>query len=457
MKALTPIKIAEITGGTYVGSDSERDIIVQGAVRDNRDVKQGNLFVCIQGERTDGHLYANKAFEAGATCCLAEKEINNAKGPYIIVESTLESIKVLGEYYRSLFKIPIIGITGSVGKTTAKELIATVLGAKYNVLKTDKNLNNELGVPLTLLSLTEQHDAAVIEMGISDFGEMGRLAKMVRPDIFVMTIIGYSHIKELGDLNGVLKAKTEAFAYMPSNSVAIMNGDDELLANFNTGRKTITFGLGRYNDVYAKNINTQETKSITMDVILKNDVFSAKIPAYGSHIPSLALATVAVGKELGLDDNEIKRGLLSYSPVGSRSNVLTINDITIIDDCYNANPNSVIAALCSLTELKGRRVAILGDMLNLGKNAETQHYEIGEYAAKCGIDILLCQGELAQFIFEGFISKSKKTAKYYAEMPELINDIPIKIRKGDTVLVKASRGMYFERLLPALEKSKLKN
>ena len=197
MKYLTPKSIADITGGEYIGKSSERDIRVTGAVRDNRDVKPGNLFVCIRGVNVDGHLFANKAYDAGAACCLAEQTIQDPKGPYVLVKSTLESIKTIGEHYRSLFDIPIIGITGSVGKTTVKEMLAAALETKYRVLKTKENLNNELGVPLTLLSLEEKHEVAVIEMGISDFGEMSRLAKMVQPDIFIMTKIGYSHIKEL--------------------------------------------------------------------------------------------------------------------------------------------------------------------------------------------------------------------------------------------------------------------
>ena len=450
MKVLTPQKIAEITSGKYIGSEAGRDAPVAGAVRDNRDVKPGNLFVCIRGERVDGHLFANKAFESGAACCLAEQKIPDAKGPYVIVESTLEAIKKLGGYYRSLFSIPIIGITGSVGKTTAKELIAAVLEAKLNVLKTEMNLNNELGVPLTLMSLNERHEVAVIEMGISDFGEMGRLAEMVRPDIFVITKIGYSHLKELGDLGGVLRAKTEAFAYMPPDGVAVLNGDDKLLLGYDPGMRKITFGLGEHNSTRAENVNSEGTEAVQFDLVDDRGRFHVTIPAYGSHLAELAPGAAICGRLLGLIDEEISRGFLLFAPVEGRSNVKNSAGIMLIDDCYNANPNSVKAALISVSKLTGRHVAVLGDMMNLGEISEQMHREIGAIAAKCGIDTLICHGEQARFIYDGFKSSGGINAHYYPQMSELMAEINKHIKKGDAVLVKASHGMHFEKLLPVI-------
>ena len=232
--------VAEVTCGTLVGGNGS--VTLTGVVRDNREIKEGNLFVCFKGERSDGHDFANKAFEAGAAACLAQREIPDAKGPYILVEDTFTALKALAKYYRSLLNIPVIGVTGSVGKTTAKEMTAAVLSSKLKVLKTDANLNNEIGVPLTLLSITEEHQAAVVEMGISEFGEMSRLAEMVRPDICIMTTIGFCHLETLGDLDGVLKAKSEVFEFMNENGVAIVNGDDEKLAEFDPKVRKITFG-----------------------------------------------------------------------------------------------------------------------------------------------------------------------------------------------------------------------
>jgi len=460
MKFLTPQIIAEITGGEYIGSDNDRNKTIKGAVRDNRDVKQGNLFVCIKGARVDGHAFANNAFDSGAACCLAEQKITDAKGPYVLVKSTLEAIKVIGGYYRSLFDIPVIGITGSVGKTTAKEIIAAVLNEKFCVLKTEMNLNNELGVPLTLLSLDEKYEVAVIEMGISDFGEMGRLAQMVRPDIFVMTKIGYAHIEELGDLKGVLRAKTEAFAYMKSTGIAVMNGDDELLLGYDPKMRVITFGLGELNDVRAANVKTEKIDEVEFDIICEKSNFHVKLPAYGSHLAALAPAAAVIGQLLGMTDEEIKRGFFSYAPVEGRSRVTDTKSITLIDDSYNANPNSVKAALTSISALPGRHVAIMGDMLDLGEHSEQMHREIGSFAALCGINVLLCHGEQARFIYEEFLSSAQKEkaipkdhtqAKHYPDKNELIKEIPDIIKKGDAVLVKASRGMHFEELLPIIK------
>jgi len=450
MKVLTPKRIAEITKGELVGNNDNCNAPVTGAVRDNRDVKQGNLFLCIRGARADGHKYANKAFDSGAACCLAEEKIPDAKGPYVIVDSTLEAVKSLGEYYRSLFNIPVIGITGSVGKTTAKELISAVLSAKLCVLKTEMNMNNELGVPLTLLSLNEQHEAAVIEMGISDFGEMSRLAKMVRPDIFIITKIGYAHIEELGDLQGVLRAKTEAFEYMKPAGIAILNGDDELLKEYDPKMRKLTFGLNEHNDTRAINVHAGETDNVSFEIICDTGRFPVKIPAYGSHLATLAPAAVITGQLLGLTNEEICRGFMSYSPVEGRSNIFKTEGITIIDDCYNANPNSVKAALLSISDLSGRRVAVLGDMLNLGEHSEKMHREIGTSAVQCGVDALFCQGESARFIYDGYISAGGQQAQYYLYMDELIEDIPNQIKNGDVILVKASRGMQFEKILPVI-------
>jgi len=451
MKHLTPQIIAEVTGGEYIGDEAGRNVRVTGAVRDNRDVEPGNLFVCIRGARVDGHSFASSAFMSGAACCLAEQVIPDATGPYVLVGSTLESIRKIGAHHRSLFDIPVIGITGSVGKTSAKELVAAALGAKFRVLKTLGNLNNELGVPLTLLSIDESHEAAVIEMGISDFGEMSRLAEMVRPDIFIMTKIGYSHLKELGDLNGVLRAKTEAFAYMKPDSVAVLNGDDELLWGYDPGKRKITFGLLQRNDLRAEDVRTEGAEAVIFEAVSESGRFTVKIPSYGGHLVSLALSAIAVGRLLGMKDEEISSGLLSFVPVGGRSNVTQTGSIVLIDDCYNANPDSVEAALLSLSELPGRRVAILGDMLNLGPESDKLHYEAGVFAARNGIDILVSCGREAMFIRDGYNAVSGRESYHFNTNDDVIAMLPGLIKKDDAVLVKASNSMRFNEITAALK------
>ena len=448
MKHLTPQIIADVTGGEYVGSEQARNVSVHGTVRDNRGVESGNLFLCIRGARVDGHTFANDAFERGAACALAEQAIPDANGPYVIVESTLEAVKTLGAYYRELFNIPVIGITGSVGKTTAKEMVAAVLGEKFNVLKTPENLNNELGVPLTLLSLDTAHEAAVIEMGISDFGEMSRLAMMVRPDIFIMTKIGYAHLDNLGDLDGVLKAKTEAFAYMnPATGIGVLNGDDDRLWNFDPGMRKITFGLGKRNDYRAENVYTEDKGVIKCDIVHDKSRYHVTIPAFGEHLAHTALSAAVVGDLLGMTSDEIARGLRSYAPVGSRANVTDTGFVTVIADCYNANPSSVKPALEALSKLSGRRVAILGDMMELGDQADELHRETGAFAQDCGLDLLICCGDKAKLLYEGYVSSGGNAARYYPNKQELIGALPDLIEKGDTVLVKASNSMRFEEVV----------
>lgn len=453
MKPLTLEKIAEITGGKYIGDEVLRHTAITGAVKDNREAYDGCLFICIKGERADGHHFANKAFSAGAACCLAERALHDAKGPYVLVASSLQALKELGEYYRGLFDIPVIGITGSVGKTTAKEMTAAVLSQKYNVLKTLDNLNNEIGVPLTLLSLKEEHEAAVIEMGISDFGEMSRLAKMVKPDICLMTSIGYCHLEQLGDLNGVLKAKSEVFRYMKPDSVAIVNGDDALLREYDPGVRKITFGLARYNDYKAVNVETLGLTGVTCDIVSEHGCFSVLIPAFGSHMVLGALPAAAIGRHLGLTAEEIRLGLLNYSAIGSRANIYDTGFITLIDDCYNANPNSMTASIRSLCTLTGRNVAILGDMAELGRNVDALHREIGVLCAKNGIDCLICCGARAEFIYKGLISTGIEIEAWHFPLKEaLFSVLPSLIKKGDNVLVKASHSMHFEEIAEELKK-----
>ena len=450
MEHLTPKIIAKITGGDYIGAKDSQDTKISGAAKDNREVKTGNLFVCIRGERADGHDFANKAFEAGAACCLAETMIPDAIGPYVIVTSTLEAIKQIGAYHRSLFTKPVIGITGSVGKTTTKEMVAAVLETKLKTLKTKENMNNELGVPLTLLSLDETYDAAVIEMGISDFGEMNRLAEMVKPDICIITKIGYSHLSTLGDLEGVLRAKTEVFKHMSPDGIAIFNGDDDLLWDFDPGIRKITYGVYERCDFYAEFVSGDGITSSVYSIKDENSTFSVEIRSYGLHIIHAALAATVTAGLLSLSNADIAQGILSHATIWGRANLIDTGYLLLIDDCYNANPDSVVSALSSSQGMSRRRVAILGDMLDLGDSSEERHRYIGGFAAFVGIDLLICCGKNAKNIYDGYISRKGEMAYYYADKTELIASLPQLIKKDDAVLVKASHGMKFEELLPVI-------
>jgi UDP-N-acetylmuramoyl-tripeptide--D-alanyl-D-alanine ligase len=449
MKPVAIGLIASVTGGRYVGPPDALGRVISGVVRDSGDAFEGCLFVCVRGERTDGHNFYSAAAASGAICALAERAPSGG-GPYILVDSAVGALRALGAYYRSLFDIPVIGVTGSVGKTTTKEMIAAALGRRYNVHKTPMNLNNEIGVPLTLLSLREEHTAAVIEMGISDFGEMDRLGAMARPTHCVMTAIGHCHLDALGDLDGVLRAKSEIFPWIVSGGAAIVNGDDELLYGLDPGVRKAAYGLRARNAYRAENIVSRGASGTTCDIITPSGRFGAEILAFGEHHVYAALAAAAVCDLLGAPVKETASGLLTFRPVGARANVSRYGGLTVIDDCYNANPNSLEASLRALCSLPGRRVAILGDMNELGRMSNELHRAAGRRAADLGVDFLICCGERALRIYEGFVERGGADCRHFYLKGDLIARLPGLIKSGDAVLVKASHSHMFGEISDAL-------
>lgn len=447
MKSFTLEEIALSCSGKFVGSESDRKIEIASVERDSRQIKDGSLFLAIKGERVDGHDYIEKCFESGAVCAICEKAPENPTKPYILVDSTLEAVKKIAKAYREKFDIPVVGVSGSVGKTSTKEMLYAVLSQKYKTHKTQGNLNNELGVPLTLLSMPEDTQAAVIEMGISDFGEMTRLSEMVQPTICVLTIIGYCHLENLGDRDGVLKAKTEMFKFARNNAEFILNGDDDKLftvADVN-GKKPIFFGFASDNDYYAEDIENNGEGGISCMLCFDDKRLAVTIPAIGSYMVSNALAAVAAGRLLGLSDEQLISGVQSYKTVGSRANVINTDKIRIIDDCYNANPTSVKASIDTLVNFSGRKVAILGDMKELGADELKLHLETGKYAKEKGVDLVIAAGPLAAELAKGADGEWFETAEQVkVAIPALINE-------GDTVLVKASHSMHFEEITEFLK------
>lgn len=447
MKKFTLGEIAESCGGKFVGNESDKNIEITSVERDSRQVKDGSLFLAIRGERVDGHDYIEKCFASGAVCAVCEKPLVNASKPYILVDSTLDAVKKIAKAYRQKFNIPVVGVSGSVGKTSTKEMLYAVLSQKYKTHKTQGNLNNELGVPLTLLSMPEDTQAAVIEMGISDFGEMTRLSEMVQPTICVLTIIGCCHLENLGDRDGVLKAKTEMFKNAADNAEYILNGDDDKLYSVTevNGKKPIYFGFAGDNDYYAEDIENNGEGGISCTLCFDNTRLSVTIPAIGSYMVSNALAAVAAGKLLGLSDEQLINGVQSYKTVGSRANVINTGKIRIIDDCYNANPTSVKASLDTLVNFSGRKVAILGDMKELGADELKLHLEIGRYAKDKGVDLVIAAGPLAQELAKG------ADGEWFESVAQVKSAIPALINEGDTVLVKASHSMHFEEIVDFLK------
>ena len=447
MKPFTLLEIAAACGGKYVGSDEMKSAVITSVERDSRNIKDGSLFLAIKGGRVDGHDFINKCYESGAICAICEKAPENAGKPYILVPSTLDAVKKIGKAYREKFDIPIVGVSGSVGKTSTKEMLYAVLSQKFRTHKTQGNLNNELGVPLTLLSMPEDAQAAVIEMGISGFGEMTRLTEMVQPTFCVLTIIGCCHLENLGDRDGVLRAKTEMFKSARENAEYILNGDDDKLSTVVdvNGKKPVFFGISEKNPYHAENIVNNGEGGVSCDLCFDGKKLHAVIPAIGTYMVSNALAAAAVGNLLGMTDEEIIRGVESYKTVGSRANVINTSRFKIIDDCYNANPTSVQASIDTLVNLKGRKVAILGDMKELGSEELALHYNTGKYAREKGVDLVLCVGELSEELAKG------ADGLWYESIEALCKDLPKLLRGGDTVLVKASHSMQFEKITEFLK------
>lgn len=446
MKHFTLEEIALACGGKYVGDESLKQTVITSVERDSRMIKEGSLFLAIKGERVDGHDFIEKCYDSGAVCALCEKPPKNAAKPYILVDSTLKAVKAVAKAYRNKFDIPVVGVSGSVGKTSTKEMLYAVLSQKYKTHKTLGNLNNELGVPLTLLSMPEDAQAAVIEMGISDFGEMTRLSDMVQPTICVITIIGECHLENLGDRNGVLKAKTEMFKNARPNADYILNGDDDKLRTVTeaNGKKPIFFGFDSSNDYRAEDVCNNGEGGVSCTLCFEQTRLSVTIPAIGSYMVSNALAAAAAGRLLGLSGEQIAKGVESYKTVGSRANVINTENFKIIDDCYNANPTSVRASIDTLCNFDGRKVAVLGDMKELGANELELHFETGAYAKAKNVDLVVAAGPLAKELAkgaDGIWCEDIECAK--SKLKELLH-------KGDVVLVKASHSMQFEKIVEFL-------
>lgn len=452
MKAFTLAEAVRAIGGRYFGDEAALDQQITFVTSDSRTAAPGALFVAFKGARADGHDFMAGCLQAGAVACVSEREpVSDEEKPCIVVESSLKATGALAAWHRSRFDIPVIGITGSVGKTTTKEMIAAVLSRRFNTHKTEKNFNNELGVPQTLLRLDDANQVSVVEMGISEFGEMTRLTNMVHPDIAVFSVIGYSHLEFLGNREGVLRAKAEIFSGMKSDGLAILNGDDDLLAAYQPSVRKITYGVNPGNDIVAENIENLGTEGIRCTIRHAGGAFEAHIPAFGNHMVYAALAGASVGLALGMSDEEIAAGIADYHTVGNRARIIETNGLTVVSDCYNANPNSTGAAIESLSQLSGRKVCILGDMLELGTDEAELHAQVGRKAAEKGIDLVIACGRLSRNTYEG-AAQMGANAVHFENKAALMQQLSDLIQPGDCVLVKASHSMAFEEIVEVLTK-----
>lgn len=450
---MKPISLTDcIAAVNGVSACGYKDISIENVSTDTRTIKKGDLFIPLCGKNFDGHDYIEEAFGKGAVCVFSEKEI---LGETVIrVPDTLKALGDLAMYYRSLFDITVVAVTGSTGKTTTKDLIASVLSEKFNVLHTEGNLNNEIGLPQTIFNIDDSTDVAVLEMGMSNFGEIHNLSRIARPDIAVITNIGVSHIENLGSREGILKAKCEIFDYLPDTGVRILNGDDDMLIGLRGKfKRTYFYGIESSDfEVYADSIVYNGLSGINCHIHTPQLFINADIPLPGKHMVSNSLAAAAAGSLLGLSQDEIKLGLMRFKPTKMRMDIAKIEKYTLINDVYNANPVSVKASIDVLSLDKSRRVAILGDMFELGENSPDYHYKVGQYAAEQGIDVLVCIGCMSINTYDGAKSIASPHQKvYYFETQEAFFDVLDNILlKDDTILVKASRGMRFEKTIEKL-------
>jgi len=426
---------------------------VKGVELDSRKLQEGYLFIATKGERVDGHSFIGQAFEKGCYGVVCEKVPEDAAGPCIVVEDSFKALQDIAAYYREQLSVKVVGITGSVGKTSTKEVIASVLSEKYNVLKTEGNFNNEIGLPLTVLRIRNEHDVAVLEMGINHFGEMHRLSRIAKPDVCVITNIGQCHLEFLIDRDGILRAKSEIFDFMNPEGIVCLNGDDDKLITVENvhGKQPVFFGRGDSCDIRAVNVEKLGLEGSKADVIERGtakgeETYAIRLYVPGEHMVSNALAAVAVGRALGLSKEEMISGIAKAGAVGGRSNIIRDDTLTIIDDCYNANPVSMKAAIELLETATTKRVALLGDMFELGDREKQLHRGVGEFLATKHIEKVICVGELAKDIYEG-AKAGNAECFWYANKNELTNNISQLIEKGDTVLIKASHGMGFAELV----------
>lgn len=432
---------------------------VNDVVIDSRKANKDNAFVAIVGENLDGHNFINLAINQGCRTIIKNKnnnvDIENKEVNVIEVDNTQIAFGDIARFYKEKFEIPYIAVTGSVGKTTTRDMIHSTISSKYNALKNVGNLNNHFGVPLTLFNLNRDHECAVIEMGMSNFKEIEYLVNMVNPQIGVISNIGYSHVENLGDRNGVFKAKMEITTNFNENSLLIVNGDDDCLKTLKNQKlvyKLKTFGFEKDNDIYCEDYDMTDD-SITFTAVINGDKEKFFIPVVGKHNIYNAMSAILVGLNLNMTIEEIKDGLKAFECTKNRLDIIKKDNITIIDSVYNASIDSMNAALNILGRYKSRRVAILGDMFEMGEFSEFAHRQVGKTAVE-NIDILVAIGKDSEYIVKELQENNfnSKNLYHFDNKEDAIEDLDSIIKDGDVILVKASRGMHLEKIVEHLNK-----
>ena len=448
MTPCTAREICAAVGGTLL---QDRGAPVTGVTTDSRAVQPGQLFIPLVGERFDGHAYISKALEGGAAGCLTAREPETLLPGklYIQVADTRLALKALASWYRNKFDLPVVQVTGSAGKTTTKEMIASVLSQRYNTLRTEGNFNNDIGAPLTLLRLMPEHQAAVIETGMNHFGEIRYLGEMVRPDIAVITNVGDAHIENLGNTRqGILRAKCEIFENLTPEGVAVLNGDDELLNTVTLPQTILRCGVGDGCGVRITDIDDRGLEGVACTVTIEGEHYRLTTSAPGRYMIYPMAMAAAIGRRLGLTGEEIAAGVAAYTTVGSRMHLIRLpGERLVIDDCYNANPQSMAEGLRMLAASPAQhRVAVLGDMGELGQLTAQAHRDMGALTRRLGLTAVAV-GEKMHALTE-----TDPQAQWFATVEEAMPAIRQLFTPGTAMLVKASHAMHFERIVKELEK-----
>jgi UDP-N-acetylmuramoyl-tripeptide--D-alanyl-D-alanine ligase len=447
----TVAEIMAVTGGRLL--QGSQAVPVTGFAYDSRKVKPGDCFVAMPGERVDGHDYAARAAELGAACVLVGRPVAARGTALVQVADPLLALGQLGRYQRERYPIPVVGVTGSVGKTTTKELISAVLARRLNVFRSAGNFNSEVGLPITLMDLDETAEVAVLEMGMRALGEIAYLVSIARPSIGVVTNVGITHLELLGTQENIARAKAELPLGLPADGAAVLNADDPFVAAMAVQApcKVWFYGFGAQGKgerwVTARDVRREGETGQRFTLVTPQGEVEAVLPAPGRHNVLNAMAAAAVGLEVGMTLSEIAEGTASYVPSGSRMRILNAGGVRILDDTYNAAPSSMIAALGVLRELAGdgRKAAVLGDMYELGAAAEEGHRQVGQ-AARTSADLVFAVGDMARWIAQ------EAGGRYYPDKAPAIEQLLQQVKPGDTVLVKGSRGMAMEEIVQALEK-----
>ena len=448
MMPCTAREICAAVGGTLL---QDSGAPVTGVTTDSRAVQPGQLFIPLVGERFDGHAYISKALDGGAAGCLtaAAPETLLPGKLYIQVVDTRLALKALASWYRDKFDLPVVQVTGSAGKTTTKEMIASVLSQRYNTLRTEGNFNNDIGAPLTLLRLMPEHQAAVIETGMNHFGEIRYLGDMVRPDIAVITNVGDAHIENLGNTRqGILRAKCEIFENLTPEGIAVLNGDDELLNTVTLPQTILRCGVDDGCGVRVTDIDDRGLEGVACTVSIEGEHYRLTTSAPGRYMIYPMAMAAAIGRRLGLTGEEIAAGVAAYTTVGSRMHLIRLpGERLVIDDCYNANPQSMAEGLRMLAASPARhRVAVLGDMGELGQLTAQAHRDMGALTRRLGLTAVAV-GEKMHALTE-----TDPQAQWFATVEEAMPTIRQLFTPGTAVLVKASHAMHFERIVKELEK-----